>query len=105
MEGISALADRYGFSVLEDASHAIGGFYRSHPVGSCFYSDITVFSFYPVKIITTAEGGMATTNDTQLANRMAELRSHGIVKDVQRFEFSSPGPWLMNSRTLVLITG
>jgi len=79
--------------VLEDASHAIGGRYQGEPVGSCSYSAITVFSFHPVKIITTGEGGLATTNNRHLAQRMAELRSHGITKDVHRFERKAPGPW------------
>ena len=93
MASLSALADRYGFAVLEDASHAIGGRYQDDPVGSCRHSDISVFSFHPVKIITSAEGGMATTNDGHLAQRMADLRSHGITKDPHRFELSAQGPW------------
>lgn len=93
MASIAALADRYGFHVLEDASHAIGGRYQGEPVGSCSYSAITVFSFHPVKIITTGEGGLATTNNRHLAQRMAELRSHGITKDVHRFERTAAGPW------------
>ncbi|MAU77333.1 MAG: UDP-4-amino-4,6-dideoxy-N-acetyl-beta-L-altrosamine transaminase [Crocinitomicaceae bacterium] len=93
MASIAALADRYGFHVLEDASHAIGGRYQGEPVGSCSYSAITVFSFHPVKIITTGEGGLATTNNRHLAQRMAELRSHGITKDVHRFERKAAGPW------------
>ena len=71
MQAIHALAQRYGFKVIEDASHAIGGKYRGEPIGNCRFSDITVFSFHPVKIITTAEGGMALTNDAKLAERMA----------------------------------
>lgn len=78
MAPIAALAQRYGVAVLEDASHAIGAHYAGHPVGNCAHSAITVFSFHPVKIITTAEGGLATTNDPVLADRMARLRSHGI---------------------------
>jgi UDP-4-amino-4,6-dideoxy-N-acetyl-beta-L-altrosamine transaminase len=93
MAAIGALAERYGFAVLEDASHAIGGRYRGEPVGNCRYSAITVFSFHPVKIITTGEGGMATSNDPWLAQRMVELRSHGIVRDVDRFEQPVAGPW------------
>ena len=93
MEPIAALARQYGVMVLEDASHAIGGRYQHQPVGDCRYSAITVFSFHPVKIITTAEGGLATTNDPHLAQRMADLRSHGITKDEARFEFPAPGPW------------
>ena len=79
------LAQQYGFSVLEDASHAIGGCYQAQPVGCCRYSSITVFSFHPVKIITTGEGGMAMTNDPPY-RRMRELRTHGITKDLQHFE-------------------
>ncbi|MDQ7004675.1 MAG: UDP-4-amino-4,6-dideoxy-N-acetyl-beta-L-altrosamine transaminase [Ghiorsea sp.] len=79
MAGIFALGQQYGFKIIEDASHAIGGKYKSEPIGNCRYSDITVFSFHPVKIITTAEGGMAITNDAQLANKMRLLRSHGIT--------------------------
>jgi len=93
MAEIAALTDRYGFAVLEDASHAIGGRYQDEPVGSCRHSAITVFSFHPVKIITTGEGGLATTNDPLLAQRMAELRSHGIVREAQRFERPAAGPW------------
>ena len=93
MEPIGALARQYGVAILEDASHAIGGSYQGQPVGDCRHSAITVFSFHPVKIITTAEGGLATTNDSQLAQRMADLRSHGITKDEARFEWPAPGPW------------
>src|SRR5690606_34038936 len=78
MQAIGALAQRYGFKIIEDASHAIGGKYKGEFIGDGRFSDITVFSFHPVKIITTAEGGMALTNDAELANRMALLRSHGI---------------------------
>jgi UDP-4-amino-4,6-dideoxy-N-acetyl-beta-L-altrosamine transaminase len=81
MATIRTLADQYGFAVIEDASHAIGGHYRSEPVGNGRYADITIFSFHPVKIITTGEGGMALTNDPVLANKMARLRSHGIVRN------------------------
>ena len=93
MASIAVLADRYGFTVLEDASHAIGGSYQGEPVGSCSYSAISVFSFHPVKIITTAEGGLATTNDPHLAQRMTDLRSHGITKEKSRFDYPAPGPW------------
>jgi len=86
--------------VLEDASHAIGGRYRGEPVGNCRHSAITVFSFHPVKIITTGEGGLATTNDCVLAQRMAELRSHGITKDPERFEQPAPGPWSYEQQQL-----
>ena len=100
MQPIAALADRYGFAVLEDASHAIGGRYQGEPVGMCNYSAISVFSFHPVKIITTGEGGLATTNDEHLAQRMADLRSHGITKDARRFELLAPGPWSYEQQEL-----
>ena len=100
MAAIGALAQRYGVAVLEDASHAIGGLYRDEPVGNCRYSAITVFSFHPVKIITTAEGGLATTNDPLLAQRMADLRSHGITKEEARFEWPAPGPWSYEQQEL-----
>jgi UDP-4-amino-4,6-dideoxy-N-acetyl-beta-L-altrosamine transaminase len=78
MSGINKLSQQYGFKILEDASHAIGGKYQDKPIGNCCYSDITVFSFHPVKIITTGEGGMAVTNDPALVKRLRLLRSHGI---------------------------
>ncbi|KAA6233327.1 UDP-4-amino-4,6-dideoxy-N-acetyl-beta-L-altrosamine transaminase [Chlorobium phaeovibrioides] len=81
MAGISALGQQYGFKIIEDASHAIGGRYNDEPIGNCRHSDITVFSFHPVKIITTGEGGMALTNNVELAKRMRLLRSHGITSD------------------------
>ncbi len=93
MRAIRALADRFGFRIIEDASHAIGGSYLDAPVGSCAYSDITVFSFHPVKIITTAEGGMALTNDDALAQRMRLLRSHGITRDAADMDGPSEGAW------------
>jgi len=80
MERIYQLSKEYGFKIIEDASHAIGGQYLGKPVGSCSYSDITVFSFHPVKIITTAEGGIAMTNQSGLAEKMRLLRSHGITR-------------------------
>ena len=100
MAGIGALAERYGFAVLEDASHAIGGRYQGEPVGNCRHSSITVFSFHPVKIITTGEGGLATTNDPVLAKRMAELRSHGIVREPDRFARPPAGPWVYEQQQL-----
>lgn len=81
MAGIHALSQRYGFKIIEDASHAIGGKYRGEPIGNCRYSDITVFSFHPVKTITSGEGGMTMSNDKQLVERMRLLRSHGITSD------------------------
>jgi UDP-4-amino-4,6-dideoxy-N-acetyl-beta-L-altrosamine transaminase len=100
MEAIGMLAERYGFAVLEDASHAIGGHYQGEPVGNCRHSAITVFSFHPVKIITTGEGGLSTTNDPVLAQRMAELRSHGIVREAERFERPAAGPWVYEQQQL-----
>lgn len=93
MEAIGALARRYGFKVIEDASHAIGGRYQDSPVGACVHSDITVFSFHPVKIITTAEGGLAVTNDAVLAARMALARSHGMTREPEQMESESQGAW------------
>lgn len=123
MAGIHTLSQQYGFKIIEDASHAIGGKYRVapnsvivspagarqneangrsfeerpsslfEPIGNCRYSDITVFSFHPVKIITTAEGGMAMTNDAQLAKRMQLLRSHGITRDLDEMTHEPDGPW------------
>lgn len=93
MEAIHALSQRYGFKIIEDASHAIGGKYRDQPIGNGRFSDITVFSFHPVKIITTAEGGMALTNHAELAERMELLRSHGITRDPSRMTHEPDGPW------------
>lgn len=93
MHAIHTLSLQYGFRVIEDASHAIGAKYRGQPVGNCEYSDITVFSFHPVKIITTAEGGMATTNDPALSHRMALFRSHGITRDAAEMTHPPDGPW------------
>lgn len=93
MAAIQALARRYGFRVIEDASHAIGGKYRDEPIGNGRYSDITVFSFHPVKTITTGEGGMALTNDPGLARRMARLRTHGITRDAADMTQPADGPW------------
>ena len=93
MAAIYALSQQYGFRIIEDASHAIGGRYKGEPIGNCRYSDITVFSFHPVKIVTTAEGGMALTNDPELANHMARLRSHGITRDTVEMTHAPDGPW------------
>ncbi|MBK9521655.1 MAG: UDP-4-amino-4,6-dideoxy-N-acetyl-beta-L-altrosamine transaminase [Rhodocyclaceae bacterium] len=93
MVGIHELSKQYGFKVIEDASHAIGGKYKNEPIGNCRYSDITVFSFHPVKIITTGEGGMAMTNDMRLANQMSRLRSHGITRDPTEMTHAPDGPW------------
>jgi UDP-4-amino-4,6-dideoxy-N-acetyl-beta-L-altrosamine transaminase len=93
MVAIHALSQKYGFKIVEDASHAVGGKYRGEYVGSGSYSDVTVFSFHPVKIITTAEGGMALTNYEALAQKMALLRSHGITRDEQQMTHPADGPW------------
>lgn len=93
METIHALGQKYGFKIIEDASHAIGGKYKDESIGNCRYSDVTVFSFHPVKIITTAEGGMAVTNSDELASQMALLRSHGITRDVEQMTHGPDGPW------------
>lgn len=93
MVRIAELARAHGVRLIEDASHSIGADYRGAPVGNCACSDITVFSFHPVKIITTAEGGLATTNDAALADSMARLRSHGITRDPALMTHESDGPW------------
>lgn len=93
MQGIGALSKKFGFRVIEDASHAIGGKYEDQYIGSCEYSDITVFSFHPVKIITTAEGGIATTNDNDLAQSLSLLRSHGITRNQKLMSNKSSEPW------------
>lgn len=93
MESIAHLAAQYGFRIVEDAAHAIGGRYRGSPVGGCQYSDIAVFSFHPVKIITTAEGGMATTNDPVLAEKMRLFLTHGVTRDESLMDGPSDGPW------------
>jgi dTDP-4-amino-4,6-dideoxygalactose transaminase len=93
MEQIHQLSKEYSFSVIEDASHAIGGKYKGNPIGNCEYSDITVFSFHPVKIVTTAEGGAATTNNPEIASKLELLRSHGITRDVSLMKNESHGGW------------
>lgn len=93
MEAIHALSLEYGFKIIEDASHAIGGRYKGEFIGNCRYSDVTVFSFHPVKIITTAEGGMALTNNKDVAEAMALLRSHGITRDPALMTHTPDGGW------------
>ena len=93
MREIYALSKKYGFKVIEDASHAIGGKYLGNYIGECKYSDITVFSFHPVKIITTGEGGMAVTNNEELAHRMRLLRGHGITRDKKYMKKENPEYW------------
>lgn len=93
MWAIHELAQRFRFKVIEDASHAIGGCYQGAPIGNCAYSDITIFSFHPVKIVTTAEGGMAVTNKADLAEKMGLYRSHGITRDPSLMTHTADGPW------------
>ena len=93
MKRIYSLSQKYGFKIIEDASHAIGGKYLDKPIGGCQYSDITVFSFHPVKIITTAEGGLATTNDKKLLERMQLFRSHGVTRDQGLMTKEVEGAW------------
>ncbi|HZJ96526.1 MAG TPA: UDP-4-amino-4,6-dideoxy-N-acetyl-beta-L-altrosamine transaminase [Oligella sp.] len=93
MQAIHTLAQQYGFKIIEDASHAIGGKYQDEFIGNCRYSDITVFSFHPVKIITTAEGGVALTNDDALAEKMNLHRSHGVTRDTSLMTHEPDGPW------------
>jgi len=100
MEAIAALSREFGFRIVEDASHAVGGKYKGTPVGRCEFSDITVFSFHPVKIITTAEGGMVTTNDDVLASKMALLRSHGITRAPDLMTKVPDGPWYYEQQSL-----
>lgn len=93
MKAIHELSKQYGFRIIEDASHAVGAEYDGKPVGACQYSDITVFSFHPVKIITTGEGGMALTNNPDIANRLARLRSHGIAQKADQMIKPPQGAW------------
>ena len=93
MAEIFALSEQYGFNIIEDASHAVGAEYNGYPVGSCKFSDITVFSFHPVKIITTGEGGMALTNKPELAEQMVRLRSHGIAQKPEHMVSPPQGAW------------
>ena len=93
MDKINELSKKYGFRIIEDASHAIGGKYKKKAIGGCQYSDITIFSFHPVKIITTGEGGMCLTNDSQLAISLNRYRSHGIVRQASEMTHMPDGPW------------
>ncbi len=93
MKSIHALSKQYGFKIIEDASHAIGGKYKDKNVGSCSFSDITVFSFHPVKIITTGEGGVAVTNNKKLADKISLLSSHGITRDETKMTHEPDGDW------------
>lgn len=93
MKALHKLSRKYGFKLIEDASHAIGGRYLDEPIGSCRFSEITVFSFHPVKVITTAEGGMVLTQSDELAQRMDLFRSHGITRDPKFMTSPPDGPW------------
>lgn len=100
MQAIANLAKEYGFKVIEDASHAIGGRWQKKNIGACEYSDITVFSFHPVKIITTAEGGLLTTRNARIAQRLVDLRSHGITRDAARLVRQDQGAWYYEQHSL-----
>ena len=100
MASIYALSKEYGFRIIEDASHAIGASYLNGKTGNCEYSDITVFSFHPVKIITTAEGGLATTQSEELAQKMQDFRSHGITRDTNRLHKQNEGAWYYEQQSL-----
>ena len=100
MAAIGALAKEFGFKVIEDASHAIGGAYEGKPVGDCRYSEITIFSFHPVKIVTTGEGGAALTQDATIADRLRLLRSHGITREHRALTPASAGDWYYEQQVL-----
>ncbi len=100
MISIKKLSEKYGFKIVEDGSHAIGGRYNGEPIGSCLFSDITVFSFHPVKIITTGEGGSALTNDLLLSERLRLLRSHGVTRDPSKMVTRSGDPWVYDQISL-----
>ena len=102
MDKIHALSKLYGFKIIEDASHAIGATYKGQPVGNCQYSDITVFSFHPVKIITTCEGGMCLTNDPHVSNLIGRYRSHGITRQASEMSKAPDGPWYYEQLNLGL---
>ncbi|MBX2860042.1 MAG: UDP-4-amino-4,6-dideoxy-N-acetyl-beta-L-altrosamine transaminase [Vampirovibrio sp.] len=100
MQAISTLAKQYGITVLEDAAHAIGGDYQGHKIGGCQYSDMTVFSFHPVKIITTGEGGMVLTNRKDLYEKLCRLRSHGVTRDKALLQNAQEGAWYYEQQEL-----
>lgn len=100
MRGIGRLAERYGFHIIEDASHALGGSYLGEPIGTCTFSSVAVFSFHPVKIITTGEGGAVTTNDPDIAERIRLLRSHGISRDPRSWTHRGHGAWYYEQHDL-----
>ena len=93
MKAIRKIAGQFGVKVIEDAAHATGGSYLGDPIGSCKYSDIVVFSFHPVKVMTTGEGGVALTNDSEIASRMSRIRSHGVTRDPTEMMSADPRPW------------
>jgi UDP-4-amino-4,6-dideoxy-N-acetyl-beta-L-altrosamine transaminase len=93
MEKIAQLSEKYSFRIIEDAAHAIGGRYQGQAVGSCQFSDMAVFSFHPVKIITTGEGGMVLTNKEDLYEKLIRLRTHGITRKIELIKEESHGPW------------
>lgn len=100
MESIHQLSKKYGFKIVEDACHAVGGEYQNEKIGSCRYSDITVFSFHPVKIITTGEGGVCTTNDKILAEKMRLYQTHGITRNEDEMTTASEGNWYYQQKVL-----
>lgn len=100
MQGIGALSKRYGFLVMEDAAHALGGRYQGKPVGDCRFSDLAIFSFHPVKVITTGEGGMIVTNRQDLYEKLLGLRTHGITRELGLMTEPSHGPWYYQQRDL-----
>ena len=100
LAAIHALGQRFGFRIIEDASHAVGARYREEPVGNCRFSDVAVFSFHPVKVITSAEGGMALTNDPEVARRMERFRTHGITRDAAEMRDPPDGPWYYEQQEL-----
>ena len=102
MKKIYELSKEYGFKIIEDASHAIGGNYMGHPVGSCKYSDVTVFSFHPVKIITTGEGGACMTNNSFVAEKIRRFASHGITKNQKFFTEHNEGDWYYEQQSIGL---
>jgi len=102
MKKIYELSKEYGFKIIEDASHAIGGNYMGHPVGSCKYSDVTVFSFHPVKIITTGEGGACMTNNSFVAEKIRRFASHGITKNQNFFTEHNEGDWYYEQQSIGL---
>ena len=93
MERIHALSQKYGFRIIEDGAHALGGNYQGERIGNCRWSDVVSHSFHPVKIVTSGEGGMITTNDDELAWHIGMLRTHGITRDADRMIGESDGPW------------